>query len=81
MLARLKTDTVEVWQYVSPSMPAWVARYTVWHTNTDNDGLFLVRKSGKQRIEVNEWLIRDLDGDPMWMTNEEFDDEYEIIDD
>jgi hypothetical protein len=47
---------------------------TEWH----DDGLYLVRRSGKQRIEPLDWLIRDLDGDPMWMNNEDFQREYEL---
>jgi len=79
-LARLKTATREVWQYDNSALwPAWVARCVKWHTNTDNDGLYLTRRSGKQRIEYGEWLIRDLDDtDPEWMTDEEFRREYEL---
>jgi hypothetical protein len=74
--ARLKTATREVWQYAfkGTPMPPWAERYTEWRP----DGLYLVRRSGKQLIEANEWLIRDLDGDPEWMTDEDFRREYEL---
>jgi len=73
-IARLRSATREVWQYGSSTMPAWVHCSVEPHP----DGLYLVRRSGKQRIEFFEWLIRDLDGDPMWMTNEDFQREYEL---
>ena len=80
-LARPKTAKREVWQYNGSSMPPWVTRCVVFHTNTtDNDGLYLTRRSGKQRIEPGEWLLRDLDDrDPEWMTDESFRRAYEVV--
>ena len=75
MLARLKTATREVWQYDVGLMPGWVLDCTERHA----DGLYLVRRSGKQRVEPGDWLIRDLDDrDPEWMTDEDFQREYEL---
>jgi len=73
--ARLKIATREVWQYDGGMMPGWVLD----HTERHSDGLYLVRRSGKQRIEPGEYLIRDLDGDPEWMTADEFNRDYETI--
>ena len=75
-LARLKTATREVWQYYGPR-PRWVRRCTKW---VPGDGMYLVRRSGKQIIHPGEYLIRDLD-DPSnheWMTEADFLREYEL---
>ena len=76
-LARPRTATREVWQYSIRGIltPQWVIDCTEWH----DDGLYLVRRSGKQRIEPMDFLIRDLDGEPLWMTADEFNRDYEII--
>jgi len=74
MLARLKTPVREVWQYDGGMMPGWVLDCTVRY----NDGLYLIRRSGKQIIHPGEWLIRDLDGDPEWVTDAEFQRDYEL---
>jgi len=74
--ARLRTATREVWQYYGPR-PPWVRRCTEY---IRGDGMYLVRRSGKQIIYPGEWLIRDLD-DPSnheWMTEEDFQREYEL---
>ena len=77
-LARLRTTTQEVWQYAIRGIltPGWVLDCTEWH----DDGLYLVRRSGKQLILPGEYLIRDLD-DPSnheWMTEADFLREYEL---
>jgi hypothetical protein len=76
--ARLKTATREVWQYdgygISVLMPSWVFACT----ERRNGSLYLVRRSGKQIIHPGEYLIRDLDGDPEWMTEADFLREYEL---
>ena len=79
MKARLKTPTLEVWQYAGITAPLWVIGCIEMLTNTDSDGLYLVRRSGKQRIEPGDWIIRNLDGDPEWMTDAEFVRKYEIV--
>ena len=75
--ARLKTATREVWQYdgrYGGVDPSWVMNCTEYH----HDGLYLVRRSGKQIIHPGEWLIRDLDGDPEWVDDATFQREYEL---
>jgi hypothetical protein len=74
MLVHRKTEVREAWQYTSAAMPPWVSSCTERH---DDGDLYLVRRSGKQRIEPSEWLIRNLDGDPEWMTDSSFRAEYE----
>ena len=75
-LARLKLATREVWQYDNKTrFPQWVANCVEWN---DDDELYLVRRSGKQRIDKGDWLLRDLDGDPEWMTEADFFREYEL---
>jgi hypothetical protein len=74
--ARLKTPTVGVWQYWpdEPIDERWVANCTEQRGRE----LFLVRHSGKQLIQPGEWLIRNLDGDPTWISNADFWTTYEI---
>jgi hypothetical protein len=75
MKARLKCSVHDVWQHSGGSVPRWVFVAT---DENDNGELILVRRSGRQLIERGDWLIRDLDGEPMWMTNRDFKREYEI---
>jgi hypothetical protein len=56
-------------------MPKWVVACIAW----EDDGPYLVRGPDKQRIECGDWLIRDLDGFPLWSTDTDFQREYEII--
>jgi hypothetical protein len=73
--ARLKHTEWEVWQYDADLRPPWVASCTEWHS----DGLYLVRRSGKQRVEHKDWLIRNLDDrDPDWVTDAEFVRSYDL---
>jgi hypothetical protein len=76
--ACLHTATREVWQYwaynTSPP-PPWVAACT----ERRDDGLYVVRRSGKQLILPGEWLARDLDGEPEWLTDADFHRLYQII--
>jgi hypothetical protein len=76
MRARLKSEPQDVWQHDDEArIPAWVYACTEWR-----DGeLCLVRGADKQRIEVGDWLIRDLDGAPTWSTDEDFQREYEVV--
>jgi hypothetical protein len=77
--ARLRTPTHDVWQY-APNyslVPEWVEACT----ETSDDGLILVRQSGKQLIDHNDWLVRDPDGEPQWLTNWEFQVQYELVKD
>jgi len=79
MHARLKTPTVQVWQYTGQALlraPEWVNRCTEMHS----DGLYLVRASGKQRIETSDWLVEEPDGDPLWLPDAEFQRDYEVHD-
>jgi hypothetical protein len=70
--ARLKTETRDVWRF-------WIPPWVEACTEQRNDGLYLVRASGKQLIKRGEYLIRDLDGEPEWMTDAEFHLEYEVV--
>ena len=77
MWARPRVPTVQVWQYTGQALlrvPAWISRCTEMHS----DGLYLVRSSGKQRIETSEWLVEETDGNPLWLTDVEFNAEYEL---
>jgi hypothetical protein len=76
-LARLKTPAVEVWQYwkYNPMTAPWVYACT----ERRGDELYLDRRSGKQLIRAGEWLIRNLDGDPIWMDDQAFRATYELV--
>lgn len=75
--ARLITVIHNVWQYSTPQQPRplWVLNAT----EVREDGLYLVRKSGKQRINLTDWLIRDLDGEPDWVPDVVFQHDYEMV--
>jgi hypothetical protein len=75
--ARPRTIPDEVWQYWPFNFitEPWVSRCT----EQRGCDLFLVRRSGKQLIQPGEWLIRNLDGDPIWMDNEDFRATYELL--
>jgi hypothetical protein len=74
MRARLKTRTVQVWQHDWQMFPVWVSRCV----EIRNDGLYLVRSSGKQLIRPGEWLVHNPDGQPLWLTDAGFHAEYEL---
>lgn len=76
-LARLKTPILEVWQYgrYNPATEPWVTRCT-----EERDGeLYLIRRSGKQLIRPGEWLVRNLDGDAVWLPDKAFRALYEVM--
>ena len=77
MRARLKSEPCDVWQNSATGdhRPTWVFNCT----EVRSDGLYLIRASGKQRIEPGDWLIRDLDADTQWLSDRDFRREYEIV--
>jgi hypothetical protein len=77
-LVRPKTDTREAWQYWP--FISITQQWVLDCTEQSYDGMYLVRHSGKQLILPREWLVRNLDGEPEWMTDEAFRHEYDIID-
>jgi len=73
MKARRKTSTCDAWQFNTLDCgPRWA------RTELRADELYLVRRSGKQLIMLGDWLVRDLDGEPMWLTDVEFRRNYEL---
>ena len=74
---RPKTEPREVWQNLRLSTaPNWVNACIEQRV----DGLYLNRRSGLQRIELGDWIIRNLDGEPEWLTNAEMMRSYEAAD-
>ena len=75
--ARLKTPEHEVWQIAwgVSRAPRWVVACTIWQ----NEALYLVRRSGKQLIDPGDWLIRDLDGEPLWVPDKDFRRDYVVV--
>jgi hypothetical protein len=78
MHARLKTPVVQVWQYADKrlvNLPSWINACTERHS----DGLYLIRLSGKQRIDLTDWLVREPGGETLWLPDAEFQREYELL--
>lgn len=77
ILVRRKVVLQQAWQHGGADYvtPRWVRS----RLQREPDGLYLLRRSGKQRLEHGDWLIRNLDGDPTWSTNESLHREYEVI--
>jgi hypothetical protein len=78
MRVRRRSEIRSAWQYtdVLATPPGWVRSYT----DTDEIGdLYLVRLSGKQRINLGDWLVRNLDGDPDWYDDESFHRNWEFV--
>jgi hypothetical protein len=74
--AHRRVPSHEVWKYdITAPLPVWVANCTELR---DNGELLLRRRSGLQLVLPGEWLIRDLDGEPAWVTDEEFRRDYEL---
>jgi hypothetical protein len=80
MIVKAKSTEREAWRYTGQprsEWPAWVSRRV---TRTYEGGaLTLSRKSGKQWIYLGEWLVRDLDGDPEWLTHADMCREYDEV--
>jgi hypothetical protein len=73
---RLKTPVRDAWQCLRwDDMPNWV------NSNVERreDGLYLKRRSGLQRIETGDWLVQELDGYLEWMTDAEMRSNYEEV--
>jgi len=76
MRVRLRGAVHEAWQYqAGHKRPPWVMRYTEF----TNGIMLLKRSSGKQSIEYGEWIVRNLDGDPCWFTDDEFQGLFEEV--
>ena len=77
MIVRQRRVKTEAWQYngLVDRAPRWV-RASVRYINNN---LILERRSGRQRIDLHDWLVRDLDSvDPLWLTDADFQKEYEM---
>jgi hypothetical protein len=76
MRAQRRTTPQEVWRYVTlNAVPRWVLACTL----LEDGELFLLRRSGKQRIESGEWLIQNLDGEPEWLPDKDFRRDYALV--
>jgi hypothetical protein len=78
--ARLRTAVQDVWQYTGSFMRSEVPPW-VWACTDHNESgeVYLVRGADKQRIEYGDYLVRDLDGAPLWMTDADFRRDYEVV--
>jgi hypothetical protein len=68
----------DAWQCDGPR-PNWVMNCTE-RKEEDGEAVVVVRRrTGKQLVREGEWLVRDLDGDPLWFTNNVFWEQYEMV--
>lgn len=77
-----KATPRDAWQYVplaGPEWPAWVMACTSIRVVDGEGCLILRRASGNQHINPFDWLIRDLDGDPEWLTDAGMRKEYQRV--
>jgi hypothetical protein len=78
MIVKAKTTEREAWRYTGQprdEWPNWVRSWVYYEGPT----AVLSRRSGKQWLYPGEWLVRDLDGDPEWLTHEQMVREYEEL--
>jgi hypothetical protein len=72
----LKSQPLEAWQYLkNVKVPMWVIAITEW----PDTGLLLVRQSGKQVINLGEWLVIDADNEVVHMTDAYVKRFYEVV--
>jgi len=79
MFVRLRNSApiTEAWQHNGQMAlaPLWVKASTIDRPHE----LILDRNSGRQLVNLGEWLVRDLDGSPLWLTSDDFYRDYEIL--
>lgn len=65
-----KTQPVDAWQYTGQTRDRW----PVWVRGCCEirNGLMIhIRRSGDQELRIDEWLVRDLDGEVAFYTTPE----------
>lgn len=69
-----KVEPCDAWQYdgMLGYAPEWVQSRCEYRSGS----LVVLRKSGPQVVNIRDWLIRNLDGDPEWVTDEEMRKTY-----
>jgi len=75
---RPKADKRIAWQYCGqiPDMwPIWVRKCCF----KGSQGMILTRASGRQVVDENDWLIKDLDGGIIWCRNADVWNEWEKV--
>lgn len=80
MIVKPKSQEREAWRYTGQPAyvwPAWVRACV--HPQAHCGALCLTRKSGKQWLNPGEWLVRNLDGDPEWLTHDRMCREYDEV--
>lgn len=69
----------EAWRYTGQPYHEWPAWVRGCVGEVEEGVPCLVRKSGRQILHPGEWLIRDLDGDPEWLTHDRMCREYDEV--
>jgi len=77
-LVRPKSETREAWQYTGQPVEEWPMWVQGCCYQFAEDAI-IVRRSGQQIIRSSEWLVRNLDGDPEWLTHDQMRKEYEEV--
>lgn len=83
MKVRKRTPVVDAWQHDgSPARtwPTWVQNCVTRKHVGGETHLLLHRRSGIQVVNLTDWLVRNLDGEPEWMTDPTFvREDYEQV--
>lgn len=67
------TEPVRAWRYDGSPIPAWAEDRVRFQRN----GLLVHdRQSGRQIVNLGEWLVCTLDGVVVFYTNDEFEQKY-----
>lgn len=72
----LKTQPLEAWRYGYGLTPNWLEQYL--EINEAGD-LLLVRHSGKQVVNLGEWIVIDEDSELAHMTDAYVKRFYEVV--
>jgi hypothetical protein len=79
LTVRPKTQTLQAWRVNEREIFLAEAPRWVLNTVTTAGGMVLHRRSGLQSINNGEWLLRHPDErDLLWLTDEQFNREYEV---
>lgn len=73
---RPKADKCIAWQYDGFKLPIWVKNNTCYN---DLRELVVDRRSGPQKVDVGDWLIKELDGGITWCPDRDMWKEWEKV--
>ena len=74
--------TVEAWKYDEQqaiNWPSWVQQACLWLRIDGELALVLDRSSGRQHIQIGEWLVKMPDDSIVWYRDSELWHEFEVV--